>query len=430
MNTRIPSLSSTPWPTSAADWWAREHLHYRDDTLYLRGRAVAALAAAFPEPVFLYDPHRAADNVARLDAVLRGLHTGGGHRLYYAMKANRFRPLLGELRRCAGLYGIDVCSPEELREAIACGFEPARISYTAHGMTPDEAELLAALPDVHVNCDTLSAIALLGRHAPGREIGIRINPGIGIGYGDNDRLSYAGAAVTKFGIYDEQFGEALALAAAHRLRVSWLHCHAGCGYLDPQLGSFERVLAALDAFVARVPGLRGVNLGGGLGVPHRATDRPLDLARWRDAVQARFGGRGLTLAIEPGDFIAKDCGMLVLRVVYAETKRDRRFVGLNGGFNLAVEPAFYDLPCEPVPCVRRPGAAQPACVAGNINEALDLWGRDVPLPPVEPGDHIALLNAGGYASSMSSNHCLRGQFRELALFDALPSPSHPEGVPA
>ncbi|OJA40010.1 diaminopimelate decarboxylase [Burkholderia ubonensis] len=401
-----------------ADWWARDRLHYRDGVLHFCGRDVAELAAAFAEPVFLYDPQRAVDNVARLQRALGGLQRGD-FRIHYAMKANRFRPLLSELRR-SPIFGIDVCSPEELREALACGFAPARISYTAHGMMPDEAELLAALPDVHVNCDTLSAIALLGSHSPGREIGIRVNPGVGIGYGDSERLSYAGETVTKFGIYAEQFGAALELAARHGLTVTWLHCHAGCGYLDPQLASFERVLDALDAFVARVPGLRGINLGGGLGLPHRATDRPLDLERWRAAVHARFGARPLALAIEPGDFIAKDGGMLVLRVAYVELKRDRRFVGLNGGFNLAIEPAFYDLPCEPVPCVRRPGAAQSVCLAGNINEALDLWSNDVSLPPVEPGDFVALLNAGGYASSMSSNHCLRGQFRELALFDAPP----------
>lgn len=418
MNANLHAFTAADAAPSTEYWWARERLHYRGNALHFCGRDVAELAAAFAEPVFLYDPQRALDNAARLQRALGDLQRGD-FRLHYAMKANRFRPLLSELRR-SPLFGIDACSPEELREALACGFAPERISYTAHGMMPDEAALLAALPGVHVNCDTLSAIALLGSRSPGREIGIRVNPGVGIGYGDSERLSYAGAAVTKFGIYAEQFGAALELAARHGLAVTWLHCHAGCGYLDAQLESFERVLDALDAFAARVPGLRGINLGGGLGLPHRATDRPLDLERWRAAVHARFDGRPLALAIEPGDFIAKDAGMLVLRVAYVELKRNRRFVGLNGGFNLAIEPAFYDLPCEPVPCVRRPGPAQSVCVAGNINEALDVWGNDVSLPPVEPGDFIALLNAGGYASSMSSNHCLRGQFRELALFDAAP----------
>ena len=394
------------------DWWARERLHYRGDRLNFCGRDVASLAAAFAEPLFLYDARRAVENVDRVLSALDA--TGFRHRLYYAMKANRFRPLLCELRH-SRLYGVDVCSPEEVREALACGYAPEQISYTAHGMMPDEAGLLAAFPGIHVNCDTLSSIELLGSVSPGRSIGIRVNPGVGIGYGDSDRLSYAGAKTTKFGIYDEQFDEALERARRNGLRVSWLHCHAGCGYLDQQLPSFRHVLAALCEFVRRVPELEGVNLGGGLGLPHRAADRPLDLQAWRRAIRSSFAGRDLEIALEPGDFIAKDAGMLVLRVGYVELKRDRLFAGLNGGFNLAIEPVVYDLPCEPVPCVRREGPPQLVTLAGNINEAMDLWASDISMPELEPGDFVALLNAGGYASSMSSNHCMRGQFREVLL---------------
>ncbi|MCW7538716.1 diaminopimelate decarboxylase [Aquabacterium sp. A7-Y] len=393
-------------------WWAREDLRYDHERLVFCGRDVAALAAAFAEPLFLYNAARLRQNVGRLHQALSGL--GLPFRIYYAMKANRFEPLLCELRRTP-LYGIDVCSPEELREALACGWRPEQLSFTAHGMMPEDAELLAALPQVHVNCDTLSAIRLLGEHSPGRSIGLRVNLGIGIGYADSDRLSYAGQRTTKFGIYREQFSEALETAACHGLHVTWLHCHAGCGYLEAQLASFERVLQALASFSDKVPGLQGLNLGGGLGLPHRANDVALDLGRWVGLIRTHLGHLGLEIAIEPGDFIVKDAGLLVLRVGYAETKRDRRFVGLNGGFNLAVEPAFYDLPCEPVPCRPRAGPAEVVTLAGNINEALDLWASDVALPPVEPGDFMALLNAGGYASSMSSNHCLRGRFRELLL---------------
>lgn len=403
-----PSSADLPVP-----WWSRPSLGFRGDDLYFCNRPVAELAAAFDEPVFLYDADRLGENVARLAAAMSQL--GAGHRLYYAMKANRFMPLLCTLR-ASPLYGIDVCSPEELRFALQCGFAPERISYTAHGLEPDDARLLAALPGVHVNCDTLSAIRLLGGVSPGREIGLRINPGIGLGYGDSERLTYAGAVTTKFGIYAEQFEQALALAQQHQLRVTWLHCHAGCGYLNPQLDALERIVAAVRHFAAQVPTLQGINLGGGLGLPHRVDDPQLDLSLWAERISNVLAGLGVIIAIEPGDYIAKDAGMLVLRAVYAEHKRERKFVGLSGGFNLAVEPAFYGLPCEPVPCRRRAGPVETVTLAGNINEALDIWAQDVNLPPIEAGDFVALLNAGGYASSMSSQHCLRGRFRELLLY--------------
>jgi len=132
------------------------------------------------------------------------------------------------------------------------------------------------------------------------------------------------------------------------------------------------------------------------------------------------------VCVEPGDFIVKDAGVLVLQVVSAERKRQVDFVGVDGGFNLAVEPFFYGLPCEPVPCriagavdeVYAPEALRPVSIAGNINEALDVWADQVPLPPLAEGDYLAFINAGGYASAMSSNHCMRGQFQERLLFPA------------
>ena len=123
----------------------------------------------------------------------------------------------------------------------------------------------------------------------------------------------------------------------------------------------------------------------------------------------------MTVAVEPGDYLVKDAGMLVLGVVDVEPKRDVTFVSVDGGFNLAPEPAYYDLPCEPVACVLRDGAWGPVTIAGNINEALDVWARDKAMPPLAEGDRIALLNAGGYGAAMSSNHCMRGAFTEALL---------------
>ena len=126
----------------------------------------------------------------------------------------------------------------------------------------------------------------------------------------------------------------------------------------------------------------------------------------------------MTLAVEPGDYIVKDAGLLVLSVTNVEMKCDVVFASVDGGFNLAPEPAFYDLPCEPVACIPRtpdPETWRPVTIAGNINEALDIWAAEQPMPALAEGDRIALLNTGGYAAAMSSDHCMRGAFSERLL---------------
>jgi diaminopimelate decarboxylase len=393
-------------------WWQRQSLAYQDHRLQFCGRDVATLAEAFPEPIYLYDAQRVIHNLERVHAALDG--SGVRHRLYYAMKANRFRPILCRIRE-SGLCGIDVCSPEELCEAFSCGFQPQQISYTAQGFTRREVELLSAFPDVIVNCDCVRAIHQLGSAQPGRDIGIRVNPSQGYGYGDSALLNFSGPGTSKFGIYQEHFEEAMEAARSHRMRVRYLHAHQGCGYLDAQLGAFTAMLQAYDRLIERAPDVVLANVGGGLGVPHTASDRPLDLARWGALIAEHLSRPGVEVAVEPGDFIAKDAGILITRVNYVERKRDKVFVGVNSGFNLAPEPVFYRLPCEPVPCVLRDGPPSRVTIAGNMNEPQDIWASDVELPPVREGDCLALLNAGGYAAAMGSRHCLRDACREFLL---------------
>ena len=366
-------------------------------------------------PAFFYNAERVRAKLRMLRDALATI--GLPSRVFYAMKANRFAPLL-TFMRSTGLCGIDACSPRELQLALACGFAETDVSYTATSVSNADLDVLIRHPGCMINCDSLSSLRRLGERDPGRTVGLRINPGMGVGYGDNELLRYSGAKTTKFGIYRQHLDEALDVAARHDLDIRGIHFHVGIGYQSAQLPLWEEVLRVCAEFVDAVPGVRRVNLGGGLGLPHVAADEGLDLGAWAQVITRRFGSRGVEIGVEPGDFIVKDAGVLVLQVNTVETKRDTCFVGVDGGFNLAMEPAFYRLPCEPTPCEVRPGEERVVTIAGNINEALDVWSRDVALPPVEEGDYLAFLNAGGYASAMSSDHCMRGAFHERLLHPA------------
>lgn len=396
-------------------WWARDDLDYVGGRLMFAGRDVAALADTVEGPLYLYSQARVRANLARLQAALAGV--GRPTRVYYATKANRHLPLL-EAMAGWGLCGIDACSPDEVDRAVAAGFSPCDISFTGTAVSNRDLDRLLAHPGLVINCDSVGQIRRIGERAPGREIGIRVNPERGTGYDSNEKLTYAGQAATKFGVYRAQWAEALAMAKAHGLTVTSLHFHVGCGYLTRELDAWEAAVSAGAAFLDEAPDVRTVNVGGGLGVPHREGDFPLDLARWAAVLARVFADRDVTVAVEPGEYLVKDAGMLVLSVVDVETKRDVLFASLDGGFNLAPEPAYYDLPCEPVACVPRsldPADWRTVSLPGNINEALDVWAHGKPMPPLAEGDRIALLNAGAYGAAMSSNHCLRGASTEMLL---------------
>jgi len=404
-------------------WWERNGLQYdANGKLVFEDNVVECLAEKISSPLFLYSARRIQDNITRVDGALRS--TGVMGRVFYALKANRFAPLLTYIKTHTQA-GVDVCSPTEVLHAMSCGFKPEDISYTGTSVSNRDLDFLCGFPDLLLNCDGLSMIRRVGERAPGRTIGIRINPAIGTGYGSNELLRYSGDKPTKFGIYASELDAALRLADSYDLKVTRVHFHTGCGYLNDQLPVWESILEQCLQMIERIPTVESVNLGGGLGVPLCEEDQPLDIDAWSSVIKRVFGGKTYQVCVEPGTYIVKDAGLLILEANTVESKSGHRFIGVDGGFQLAMEPAHYKLPCEPVLCslpdskekVFDEQALQATTFAGNINEALDVWKADFLFPEISEGEPVAFINAGAYTSSMSSNHCMRGAFTEILLLD-------------
>lgn len=395
-------------------WWERPDLRYEDNILHLGEQNLYDLAYSAQTPTFVYSARRIQEKIMFLHTAFKS-HYLENYQVLYAMKANRNVALLTALRTY-GSCGIDVCSPPEVLQCRQVGFAEPDISYTGTSVSDADLDIIARHPEVWFNSDSLSVIRRLGERCPGRKIGLRINVGIGVGY--NQMMHYAGEKVTKFGIYHDRFEEALKLAQKYDLKVEGLHFHCGSGYLTPQLPIWERILDTLFWFLDRAPEMKIINLGGGLGSPLTPNDKPLDVIAWGEIVARKLGHLNVKFIVEPGDYLARDCGIMLLQVNTVERKRDIHFIGVDGGFNLHNEPAYYKLPLTITPVRLRPNPKKKIkkyTIAGNINEALDIFAHDVELPPVKEGDYLAFLNAGSYGAALSSNHCMRGHYREYVL---------------
>ena len=405
----LPPVTIVADRVAALTWWARPGLRAQAGRLEIAGRDAEGLAREHGTPLFAYDLERFAENARRLlDAFERA---GLRHRLRFALKANPDPIVLATLRP---LVGLDACSPGEVERALECGWHAAEVSVTATNLS--DRDLDRILPTgAHLNLDAVSQIERAGRRLaalglPPRPIGLRINPGAGAGY--NERLAYSGARPTKFGIYPDRVEEAVAAAGRHGLTIDTVHVHAGSGWLAEGIGSFEeslgRVVAVARRLIADGHPIAELNVGGGLGVPARADERPVDPDAYVGAIARQTAGLDVVVASEPGDFIAKDAAILLAEVVTVEERAGTTFVGLDVGWNVNCSHFIYGYAQELVVC-RAADAPRSTTVtvAGHINEAGDLFASDYALPPVEEGDIVALLNAGGYHQAMSSTHCLR-----------------------
>jgi diaminopimelate decarboxylase len=267
---------------------------------------------------------------------------------------------------------------------------------------------------VHVNCDAISTIRRLGLRCPGRTIGIRLNPGLGAGY--NERLRYAGDKPTKFGVYPDRFDEAMRAAQAAGMTVDTLHFHVGSGYQGDALDVLDRVLEGAGRILDAHPAIRRLNVGGGLGVRMAEDETAIDLDCWAGIVARHARPRGLRVAVEPGDYLVKDAGLLLVQVNTVEDKAGTRFVGVDAGLGILNLLAYYGIPYVVAPLsLRADLTRRRVTITGNINEAIDLLAEDVEIPSPEEGDYLALVNVGGYGSAAASNHCMRGAYRETMV---------------
>ena len=403
--------------TNATRYWLGDALDTGPRGLTIDGVAVGPLAAEFGTPLYVYGRKTLARRFAELKAALST--TGRAFEIRYAMKSNRFGPVL-DFVRTQGVK-VDCCSPREMERAMSHGFAARELSLTA-GML-SERDLKAVLASrVRPNFDTFSVLrrwaATLdeaGVTGVGREIGLRINPEVAIGWGTEPKLAYGNS---KFGFDQDQVLDAATYAKSLGLTVVEVHMHVGWGLQRSAAGTLREVFGRLAGFAAAIDTVTLVNVGGGLCWKHRVEDDPLPLATWAEIVGDALSGLPATIGIacEPGTFITAASGVLVVEVNTIEERRSGTWIGVDAGHSVNVFAAHYGIPMAFIK-VADPLApdAQLVNIGGNINEANDVFARDRALPAVSEGELLALWPAGGYGSSMASDHCLRGQPGEVLV---------------
>lgn len=392
-------------------WWERSDLQYKQQHLVFAKTNLLDFVQNKKTPFYVYSIDRIVEKYQNLYEALATYKLDCS--IYYAMKANRHPAILSHLKAKTNA-GVDVCSPNELNLAIQYGFLEHQITYTGTSLSNWDLGVLTQHQKIKINFDSISSVRRFSKLNTQREIGIRVNPHIGMAY--NQQLEYSGNTIVKFGIYQDQWQKLKKVIEQSALSITTVHCHIGSGFLTEQLERLPYIFDEIDQFIKLFPTVETLNLGGGLGVPQNKGDQPLNLNKWATIVCQYAQKTGLKLAFEPGDYLVKDAGILITQVNTVEEKMGKIFVGVDSGMNMNYEYAYYQMNLEAVPLLEPTANEQiRATLAGNINEPIDLFSEDKLLPVVQEGDYLALLNSGGYGASTSSNHCMRGDFKEYII---------------
>ena len=382
---------------------------FRNGSLHAESVSLEAIASKYGTPCFVYS--RAA-----LCAALTQFQSAcAGHDalVCYAMKANSN---LAILNLFAGMgAGFDIVSGGELARVIAAGGDPGKVIFS--GVGKSAAEMRYAL-ESGILCFNLESAAELtrlaavaaetGKRAP---VSFRVNPDV-----DARTHPYisTGLKESKFGI---EFDAALELYRAAtrfpQIEVVGIDCHIGSNLTDyaPLIEALDKILGLVDRLAAEGIHLRHLDLGGGLGIRYR-DEIPPDVSAYMREVFARVGQRSLKLLFEPGRNLVGNAGLLLTRVEYIKPGAARNFAVVDAALNDLIRPALYEAWHDIVPVTNTLEPSAVYDVVGPVCESADFLGKERELA-VREGDLLAVMSAGAYAMSMSSNYNSRPRAAEV-----------------
>lgn len=390
------------------------HFDYRQDRLHAEDIDIAALAEKVGTPFYVYSEA----TLRRHIKVFSTAFADTDALVAYSVKAN---PNLAVLRILASEgAGADVVSAGELTRALHAGIAPEKIVFSGVGKTTKEMEVALNAEIYQFNVESAPELEALnniagdlGKIAP---VAIRVNPDVAAG--GHDKIS-TGRKEDKFGV---AWTSARALYARARemqnIRIKGVDLHIGSQIADlaPFETAFEKAAGLIKDLREDGCTIERLDLGGGLGIPYGAGAIPPHPNDYAELIKRVTAPLDVQLIFEPGRMIAGNAGLLVTKLVYVKEGEARKFLIVDAGMNDLIRPALYDAHHDIIPVKRDMDAANARYdVVGPVCESSDFIAKARNLPEMAPGEYMAIMSAGAYGASQSSQYNTRPLIPEVLV---------------
>ncbi len=379
--------------------------------LHAESVSLELIAKKFGTPCYVYSRAAIESAYREYEAACAGRDA----LVCYAVKANSNLAVLNLLARMGA--GFDIVSAGELARVTAAGGRPEKILFSGVGKTETEmrqglaAGILCFNVESEAELERLNSVALsMGKQAP---ISLRVNPDV-----DAQTHPYisTGLKENKFGVaYDDAPRLYRKAAGLPGLRVTGIDFHIGSQLtqIAPFEAALDKILEFVDMLDATGLPLQHFDLGGGLGIRY-SDETPPAISQYLNSLFARLGSRRQRVLFEPGRSIVGNAGILLTRIEYLKTGGDRNFAIVDAAMNDLMRPALYEAWHDVVPVAPRGGVERSYDVVGPVCESGDWLARNRRLS-VASGDLLAVLSAGAYGMSMSSNYNSRPRAAEVMV---------------
>jgi len=385
---------------------------YRADELYAEEVPVKKLAEKYGTPLYVYS----YNTLLRHFKAYTDAFNGHPHIICFAIKSNSNTAILRLFAKNGG--GADIVSGGELYVALKAGMKPEKIVYAGVGKTEDEIRFALRSKILMFNVESEDELRgidrVAGRIKRRAPVALRINPDI-----DPETHPYIATGLRrhKFGIPIEEALEYYRLASKLKnINVIGIHTHIGSQItrVSPFVDALKRILLLIDKLSIQGVKIDYLDVGGGLGISYRDEEPPVpkDLAR---NLIPLLNGRKLTLIMEPGRSIAGNAGILVTKTLYLKKAEEKEFIIVDAGMNDLIRPSLYGAYHHLLPVVRKKRDTVLCDVVGPICESSDFLATERELSRVKQGEYLAVMGAGAYGFSMSSNYNSRPRAAEVLV---------------
>jgi diaminopimelate decarboxylase len=381
------------------------HFHYQAGELYCENVPVQKIAEQVGTPFYLYS----AGTLTHHYRVFNAAFADFPHILCFAVKANANLAILRLFSQLGA--GADI---------VSGGVDPGKIVYSGVGKKPEEIKAALKADILLFNLESSQELEeinrLAGRLKVKARVALRINPDI-----DAQTHPYisTGLKQNKFGIDIEPALEDYRRAQdLPHLEVVGVACHIGSQIT--QVSPFVDALEKLKELIERLRNMgiqiRYLDLGGGLGIQYH-DEAPPHPDEYGQQLLAHLKGLKCTLILEPGRVLVGNAGILVTKVLYTKTGDSKHFIIVDAGMNDLARPSLYGSYHGLWPVVEGTRPQVKASIVGPICESGDFLAKDRLMPDFQPGEMMAVLSAGAYGFSMSSNYNARPRVAEILVRD-------------
>jgi len=388
------------------------HFHYQQDELYCEDVAVRDIADKVGTPFYLYSHATLKRHFLAFDKAFEGVE----RLVCFSAKANSNMAILKLFADLGS--GLDIVSGGELYRGLKAGFPADRVVYSGVGKRVDEIDFALEQGIFMFNVESLEELELINQRAGALKkiahVAIRVNPDV-----DPKTHPYisTGLKKNKFGIDTETALTAYKIAhKMEHVKVEGIDCHIGSQISEagPFEDAMQNLMDLVDLLVKSGIDINCLDMGGGLGITYDAETPPMP-DEYARAIVETAKARSLKLILEPGRVIVGNAGILVTRVLYRKPGEDKEFVIADAGMNDLLRPSLYNAFHAVQPVQQRDSGIINADLVGPICESGDFLASERDMADVATGDLLAVMSAGAYAFTMSSNYCSRLKVPEVMV---------------